>query len=120
MDNELAQKILDSIRSSGTVDTKINNIVSQGENINHVLSLSSGSARLQTNVIKRFSLIISQPDELKRLNPFEIRCCLCHKVISYPCWYYTVKYAVNHFHYFVCFDSSSPDKPNTSCYKRKV
>ncbi len=116
MNNELAAEILRNIALSGSAEAKIK--VNIGGNLNHVLSLSSGSPRIQTNVIKRFALIISQPANLSILNPFEIRCCLCRNVINYPCWYYSAKYSVNHFHYFVCFDKDSSDKPSTKCYRR--
>jgi hypothetical protein len=109
-------QMLRNIALGGTVEETVKPII--GGNLNHVLSLSSGSARLQTNVVKRFNLILSQPQAISILNPFEVRCCLCRQVISYPAWYYVVKYRVNHFHYFICFDASSPDKPSTSCYRR--
>ena len=118
MDKDLQTEILNSIVSAGDSTTKINHIV--GGHINHILNLSSGSARLQTNVIKRFNFIISQPAILSLLSSLQIRCCLCKKVISYPAWYYSVRYAVNHFHYFVCFDSTSPHKPSTKCYKKEI
>ena len=118
MNNNLAQEMLRNIALSGAADEKTKHII--GGNLNHVLNLSSGAARIQTNVIKRFSLILSQPAALSILNPFEIRCALCKCVVSYPCWYYSIKYAVNHFHYFVCFDRASVDKPSTKCYRRNV
>jgi len=116
LDTTLANEILRNIALSGSADKNINVII--GGNINHILNLSSGAARLHTNVIPRFTLILSQPTNLSTLNPFEIRCALCKRVIHYPCWYYEVKYVVNHFHYFVCFDSSSPNKVNCKCYRK--
>ncbi len=116
MNKDLAREILNSIEAAGNTDTKINHIVDG--NLTHILNLSSGAARIQTNVVNRFKLILSQPITLSFMNPFEIRCVLCKKVISYPCWYYSIKYAVNHFHYFVCFDTASPSKPSTRCYRR--
>lgn len=118
MRKELAEEILRNIALGGSAEAIIKPII--GGNLNHVLSLSSGSARLQTNVINRFRLLLAQPSNLSVLNPFEIRCCLCKRVVSYPAWYYEVRYAVNHFHYFVCFDSASPSKPSTKCYRREV
>lgn len=116
MNESLAKGILQNIASSGSASKEVK--INIGGNLNHILSLSSGSPRLQTNVIGRFKLILSQPLTLEMMNPFEIRCSFCRKVIKYPCWYYSIKYAVNHFHYFVCFDSSSSDKPSTKCYRR--
>lgn len=117
LDDETKKEMLNNIVFSGNT-TEIRNKPIIGGNISHILNLSSGSPRIQTNVIKRFEMILSQPQSLSILNPFEIRCCLCKKVVSYPCWYYSVKYAVNHFHYFVCFDTDSIDKPSTKCYRR--
>lgn len=118
------EEILRNIALTGTasaIDTK-HVISTHGQNINHILNLTSGRPRLQTNIIKRFDLILEQPRPLEILNPFEIRCCLCRKVISYPCWYYSIRYAVNHFHYFICFQAtpdSPEDKPSTRCYRRE-
>lgn len=123
MDKELAEQMLKSIALTGSAEVSravIKPIIANnnGGNIKHILNLSSGSPRLHSNVINRFKLILSQPEILEALSRFEVRCCLCNRVVSYPCWYYSVKYAVNQFHYFVCFDLSSPDKPSTKCYRR--
>jgi hypothetical protein len=112
------KEILDNIALGGKASQTVKPII--GGHLNHVLNLSSGLPRFQTNVIKRFTFIHNQPALLSVLNPFAIRCCLCKQVISYPCWYYEVKYAVNHFHYFVCFDSASPERPSTKCYRREL
>lgn len=87
-------------------------------NLSIILNLSSGLPKIRNEAAKRFTLLLSQPEILKPLNPFEIRCCLCRRVISYPCWYWSKRYAVNHFHYFICFDAASPLVPTTKCYKR--
>ena len=116
MDDRLAQEILDSIVLTGTASIKVNHIIDKDSS--HILDLGSGAARISRTALKHFQLIISQPDLINHLSPFEIRCTLCHKVISYPAWYYEVKYDINHFHYFVCFDSSSPNKPSVKCYRR--
>lgn len=119
IDDATAREMLKNIALSGSADsaTAVIKPLING-NLNHVLNLSSGAARLQTNVIKRFSLILSQPDALIGLNPFEIRCAFCKRVISYPAWYYRIAYAVNVFHYFVCFDEKSPNCVNVHCYRR--
>lgn len=114
IDSETKKEILDLISSRGSTDDKAIQI---NTNINDILNFSSGSARIQSTVRRKAKLILSQPSRLAILNPFQIRCALCHKVISYPCWYYDVRYAVNHFHYFICFDSNSIDKPSTRCRK---
>ena len=116
MNKELVNEMLRNISLGGTAEKTINPII--GGNLRHVLSTSSGSPRIQSNVLKKFALILSQPSSIDVLNPFEIRCCLCHSVISYPAWYYCRKYVINHFHYFICFDSSSPLQPSTKCYRR--
>lgn len=116
INKELQKEILSSIALKGNAESKVKIIV--GGNLNHILNLSSGAARLQTNVIDKFKLILSQPSMLAILNPFEIRCALCNRIISYPAWYYKLSYAVNQFHYFICFDAGASDKPTTKCYKR--
>jgi hypothetical protein len=115
IDDKTRNEILDSIDLSGSVESNIH----VNGNISHVISRSSGSPRIQSNVAKRFLLVLGQPEALRRLNPFEIRCAVCHKVISYPAWYYVRKLAVNEFHYFVCFSETSPSKPNTHCIKER-
>jgi hypothetical protein len=117
MNEELQRQILDSIAESGKAEVeeiKINT------NLSDILNLSSGAARIQKTVERKAKLILSQPHTLCGLSNLLIRCCLCHKVISYPCWYYSIKYAVNHFHYFICFDSNDTSKPTISCYKRSI
>jgi len=112
---EQQKEILDSIASSGRVEEKEIKINS---NINHVLSFSSGAARIQSTFVRKAQLILSQPAILQSLSNFQIRCALCHRVISYPAWYYNIKYSVNQFHYFVCFDNLNPTKPTARCYRK--
>ena len=117
IDKELEKSILESISSSGhseLPELKLNT------NIHDILSFSSGSARIQSTVLRKAKLIISRPSGLDILSHLQIRCVLCKRVISYPCWYYNIKYAVNHFHYFICFDSESVSKPSTRCYRKDV
>lgn len=116
MNNKFAEDILRNIATGGTVEKTVNPII--GSNLTQILDLGSGAARIKRNI--RFHLILSQPQALSILNPFEIRCCLCKKVISYPAWYWSIRYAVNHFHYFVCFDADSPSKPSVKCYRRDI
>ena len=115
--DRLRREVLPNVAYGGTV-REIAKPILNG-NISQILDLGSGSPRIQRTALKRISQIFSQPRELSTLNPFEIRCCLCHEVIRYPAWYYSIKYAVNHFHYFICFDNLSPDKPSTRCYRRE-
>lgn len=112
--------ILKSISYSGTasVTESIKIVIAERKHLSNIIDLSNGSARLSRSTVKKFSLILSQPTLLSAFKPTEIRCSLCQRLIKYPCWYYSIKYAVNHFHYFVCFDSSSSDKPSTKCYRR--
>lgn len=118
INEELKNQILKSISYSGSADTDIKMILGSRTNLQHVVDMGSGRPRIHRSIGKRFTLVLSQPIMLANCNPFEIRCCLCGKVVSYPCWYYQVKYAVNHFHYFICFDRDSADKPSTKCYRR--
>jgi len=108
------EELLNSINESIKDNFKKNVIIG---NLSHIENISNvGSGQLKIN--KKFNLILSNP--LLAFEWNEIRCCLCNRVISYPCWYYSIKYAVNHFHYFICFDKDSPSKPSVKCYKRDV
>lgn len=112
---ELANEILRNISISGTAEERVKPII--GGNLSKIITTSSGLPKIQSNVVSKFNLVLSQPERLSILNPFEIRCCLCKKVISYPCWYYNIKYAVNHFHYFICMNDKTV---NARCYKRGI
>src|SRR5438105_1951772 len=122
--DEQAKKMLDSISLSGAADESnaASRPVIVGEAsrdiLVHILNVSSGLPRIRTDVASKFALILNQPVGLAALSNLQIRCCLCRKVITYPAWYHHIKYAVNHFHFFICFDSNSPAKPSTRCYKR--
>lgn len=116
--DEMRKQILDSISYGGEASNKVNLIIGSSANLEQIAGFGSGSIKIYPTIIRKFKLVLSQPSALINHNPFEIRCTLCHKVISYPSWYYSVKYAVNHFHFFVCFDSDSPNKPSTKCYRR--
>lgn len=115
--DRLRREILPNIGNSGTTDKLVEHFINK--DISKILDLGSGAARIGRTALKHCKLILVQPEVLRGLNPFEIRCCLCRKVISYPAWYYNIKYDVNQFHYFVCFDSLSKDKPSTRCYRRE-
>ena len=112
------ESILSSIALSGSA-SKDSAIILQHlpSHPNAIIDSSSGLARIRTNLVSQFKLILSQPLALSSLSNFKIRCCLCHEVITYPCWYYNVKYVLNHFHYFVCFDSESHRKVNCKCFR---
>lgn len=121
--DESARDMLKAIELTGAVDEGsaqqkpiICNIFNG--NMNQVLNFSSGTLSIQSAVARKFGLILSTPEELRAMSPFEIRCCLCRKVISYPSWYYSIKYNVNHFHYFICFDKNCTSKPTTRCYRK--
>jgi|SRR5579863_5291396 len=127
LDEKEQQEILDRISLSGSAtieEAKVIHIISgvMGNygrgGLAHILNLASGQPRLQSHISKKFSLIISQPTTIEAIHPAKIRCCLCHNVISYPAWYYSIKYVKNHIHYFICFDNRSPKAPSTSCYRR--
>jgi hypothetical protein len=85
-------------------------------NGSNILSFSSGSARIASP--NKFDIIFARPWALEMLHPSEVRCSLCKRVITFPAWYHDVKASVNHFHYFVCFDPTSPNKVTAKCYRR--
>jgi len=115
LSEEDKKQILDSIEKFGKAEEPE---ILINRNIRDILNFSSGSPRIQPTAAKRATLIMSQPSELALLHNLQIRCVLCHQVISYPAWYYVIRYVVNQFYYFICFDSLSPDKPTTKCYRR--
>jgi hypothetical protein len=113
------KEILKSIAHSGNTSSGKSIIIGSNVHLNNITDSSNGAVRLSRSVIKKFSLILSQPVSLSGFDKQEIRCALCERIIRYPCWYYEVKYAVNHFHYFICFSATRSDKPTTQCYRRE-
>src|SRR5216684_7914435 len=74
-----------------------------------VVDFNASLTRIKRSLIDKFSLILSKPDFISSDLP--IRCCLCSKAISFnssPAWYYLIKYNINQFAAFICFDSDSP------------
>lgn len=121
LDEELRNEILRAIELQGAVHEEnalIHVILGSRNNLNHIMNMHAGLPKLRNDVINRFQLILSTPTELKPLSQFEVRCVLCRRVISYPAWYYVLRYVVNQLHYFICFDAASPDKPSVKCFKR--
>lgn len=121
MNNDLANEILKSISLRGSASqeaAEIKPIIANSDIATlHLIDRSRGLLKLRRNV--NFNLVISQPETLSALNPFEIRCCLCHRVISYPAFYYTKQYNINTLHFFICFSPSDPSKPTTACMRLK-
>jgi hypothetical protein len=117
MDENLKNEILKTIALTGVVDNPTFNPM-VGVNANELMELGKGLPRIKYRLVDKFKLILSQPLSIKALNPFEIRCCLCKKIITYPCWYMEVRYVRNWFHYFVCFDSSNNTKVTARCFRR--
>src|SRR5437899_10153039 len=123
IDEKTQQEILRSIALEGAASHEratVHLVLGSRTNLNAIAGFHSGPLRIYPSISKKFKLLLAQPAILQALNPFEIRCVFCKAVISYPAWYYSIKYAVNHFHYFVCFDSASPEKPSTKCYRKDI
>lgn len=119
--DETAKQMLKSIELGGAADEanrEVNIVLGSSNNLDVIITRSGGLPKIRKDAESKFQLILSTPVPLKALSPFEIRCCLCKRVISYPAWYWSKKYVVNHFHYFICFDSASNTKPTTKCFKR--
>lgn len=93
--------ILRQIELSGSITDriKINHLINN--NPNNVIDNSSGRNRIRTNKVDSFKLILSSPFEA--VNPLEIKCLNCGRVIKYPAWHCELQFDINHFHYFVCF-----------------
>lgn len=121
IDDELKNSILQSIALEGASldeNKSINLIIASRSSSLSLLHLYSGLPKLRPNLARKFQLILSQPASLSILSPLVIRCCLCGKVISYPAWYMNQRFAVNWFHYFICFDKSFNKQATASCYRR--
>jgi len=110
--------ILKSITLGGRAEIKEKAIIGSFENRSSILDLSNGAVRISRTTQKKAILILGQPSILAGFKSNEIRCALCGRIISYPSWYYSLNYAVNQFHYFICFDESSKLKPSVKCYRR--
>ena len=102
------EDLLKSIALTGSVEESEAIVkVKINENLDNILDKSSGKLRLRPAKAKVFNSILSQPLELSALNPFEIRCLNCGRVISYPAWWMKIEFNVNTFHYFLCKESDS-------------
>lgn len=119
IDNDLKESILNSISLTGSVvEENAKQIPLAAVNSAQILDVTSGMAKIKPSLVKQFHLILAQPPALAEMSNLSIRCTLCGKVISYPAWYHSVKYAVNVFHFFVCFDANSHTKPSVRCYRK--
>ena len=112
---EWTRQTSNSIALTGTATSNIKVVLAQHHNI---LDSSSSLPRIKRNLVKKFQLILSQPDEIGSNNGQYIRCSICNEIIHWPAWYHLIRYASNHFACFICFDSSSPLQPSTKCYRR--
>lgn len=106
--------------NAATYDTVKHLILESRNNLQNILQTHSGKPKIRTDAIRKFQLILDTPSAIRLLDRNSLRCCFCKRIITFPVWYYSLKYAVNHFHYFICFDATSPDKPTAKCYKRDV
>jgi hypothetical protein len=111
-------EVLKSISYAGSAEAKEKAIIGDQSNNKNILDLSNGQARISRTCLKKSELILFQPSALAGFDRREIKCCLCHHQVSYPTWYYKLEFAINQFHYFICFDSEKPGKPTTKCYRR--
>lgn len=118
LSDDLKRQLLESISITGNANPSINVIIAAKEHALTLLNQSSGLPSFSKANQNKFKLILSQPALLSALNPFQIRCALCSNVISYPAWYHSATYAINHFHYFVCFDKTKPLHVTAKCFKR--
>lgn len=119
--DELVSEILASVSLTGAAEkanAELNLIIGNRDNIGHIMQLATGLPKIKPSLVQKFTLILSQPKPLIGLSPFSIRCAFCSNIITYPAWYFNIRYTVNSFHYFICFDPSSNTKPTTRCYRR--
>ena len=114
MDEKLAKSLLDAIALGGEIDSpQVNQIIAS--NPYHIIDSTSGKTKIKNPSL--FNLIIAQPQSIAALSSLEIRCCICKRVITYPAWYHFIHYAINHFHFFVCFNQANPTEPTTNCMR---
>jgi len=121
IDDSTKRDILASIGMEGAASEEnksINIVLGNRLNLQHIAHMGSGMLSLRPHKVKLFKLLLSQPEALTGLSPLAVRCCLCGRIISYPAWYYAIQFAVNHLHFFICFDRDSHDKPSTRCYRK--
>lgn len=110
----LKDDILKSIELSGSVSEESKTIKPQiNKNLDRVIDKSSGKKRLRPAIVNKFNILLTSSASLSAMNPFEIRCLNCNRIISYPCWHWASEYAVNIFHYFLCYNGK--DKPGLDC-----
>lgn len=120
MDDKLKQEILQSIELAGaSAEENIHFRPMIGHNASSVIENTKGLPRVKQRLVEQFKLILAQPLLIKALSPLSIRCVLCKRVISYPCWYREERFNVNWFHYFICFNPANPSNVTARCYKRQ-
>jgi hypothetical protein len=88
--------------------------------MNTIMTRSYGLPKISPYQAKKFSLIMERPKIFEVLHPSEIQCACCKRMISYPAWYWVQRFNVNHFHYFICYNPSSPEKVTSSCYRPEL
>ena len=113
--DEWKEQISNSIRLTGIVDSTIKVILA---NKKQILDSSSSIPRIKRGLIKKFQLILSQPDEIGHNNGQHVRCSICDRMIRWPAWYYLIRYTGNQFACFICWDDKHPNEPSTACYRR--
>lgn len=120
LDDKLQGDILSNISLMGSAEQSEAVVIPFAAELNpgHILDITNGTPKIKASLVKKFKLILSRPIQLTELHNTQVRCTLCKRVIGYPCWYHSVKYAVNVFHFFVCFDSTSSTKPSVKCYRK--
>lgn len=125
LDERAKQEILDNISKYGSTDKETAKYVPTiARNAEALLRRSSGLPTFNAYTAKKFNLIFQMPEPFASLDDFhpaEIRCCLCNRIMRYPCWYFVQKYHKNHIHYFVCSslpDGIRDDKVSTRCTRK--
>ena len=114
--------ILTSIALTGTTVANIKMIVMEHNNdsISKIMDFNTSIPRVKRGLVGKFNLQISKPTEI--LDKQVVHCCLCGKVLNFDrelVWYHLIRYAVNCFATFICYDPASPSKPTTRCYRRR-
>lgn len=116
IDDSLKTNILKSLELTGSATE---DSIRVNKNTDNIFDRTSGKIRVRPSREKQFNLILSQPKTLAALSSFEIRCCVCNRVISYPAWHLVLTFTKNVFHYFICFDRNEVNKPTVNCKERE-
>ncbi len=105
IDDRLKDEILGSILMDG-VSSEENkhktNILNPDSE--YLISRANGRAVIRKTLLSHFTLLLKQN---LAVNPLEIRCCVCGRIVTYPVWYMVEDRTYHTIHYYVCYTGSN-------------